>query len=226
MKAHDSNQMIDKQELSDAQSAPVETVQSQAILPKWPRLKVEKRENRQVLTPDHPDPAAATAQLMKALGTDDTKFFAEFIKQLGYSGIDREIDVDQLNFKVAFIIGQEPKSQLEAMVLAQMANIYLSAMRLSADLWSLEEIGEIDVTERIGGRLMRTFANQMDALTRYRAGGQRPIHMQTVVGNVTQNQIVHDTTLGKSADASLSALTDLKAAHRRKHTARRNSGAD
>lgn len=161
---------------------------------------------------DHPDPAAATAQLMRALGISDTRFFAEFINQLAYSGIDREINVDQLNFKVAFIIGQEPKSQLEAMVLAQMANISISAMRLSADTWCLEEIEEIDITERISSRLMRTFANQMDALTRYRAGGQRPIHMQTVVGNVIQNQIVADNTLGKSADALPSALTDGKAA--------------
>ena len=170
MKPRDSNQNNGQQESNDAQSAPVETVQSQTVLPKWPRLKVEKGENRQVVTVDHPDPAAATAQLMRALGINDTRFFAEFINQLAYSGIDREINVDQLNFKVAFIIGQEPKSQLEAMVLAQMANNHISAMRLSADTWCLEEIEEIDITERIGSRLMRTFANQTNALTRYRAG--------------------------------------------------------
>jgi hypothetical protein len=106
------------------------------------------------------------------------------------------------------------------MVLAQMANIYLPAMRLSADLYSLEDIAQIDVAERPVSRMMRTFAVQMDALARYRAGGQRPIQVQnvsinnlsrTVAGNVSQNQTAHDTP-GKSADASVSALTDIKAA--------------
>jgi hypothetical protein len=100
-------QSINPQESNDEKSTSVDTVHGHTVLPKWPRLKVVKTEDGQVFTLDHPDSVAATAQLMKALGTDDTKFFVGLMKQLAYSGIDREINENELNFKVAFIIGQD-----------------------------------------------------------------------------------------------------------------------
>ena len=139
----------------------------------WPRLKVVKEGDREIISFDHPDLRVATVQLMKALATDDPDFFTGVLDQLIYAGEGRPINEALVNFKLAFIIGQNPRSQLETMMFAMMANLQVPAMGLTSDLSYLHEYEQIQFVERSATRLMRTFAELMDSVMRHRADTER-----------------------------------------------------
>jgi hypothetical protein len=104
------------------------------------------------------------------------------------------------------------------MLAAQMATVHSAMMRSSRDLAEAESLDHRDSAERTFNKLARTFVSQMEALKRYRTGGEQTVTVQQVnvseggqaiVGNVTQGQkdaapnrvppqplvITHDETL-------------------------------
>jgi len=82
----------------------------------------------------------------------------------------------------------------EALLAAQMAAVHIATMTSARRLRSADTIPKQDSAERAFNKLARTFATQMEALTRYRTGGEQKVvqHVsvseggQAIVGNVTQ----------------------------------------
>jgi hypothetical protein len=96
---------------------------------------------------------------------------------------------------VSVIKGIEPRDQIETMLAAQMAAIHNAIMTFTRRLASVESIPQQDSAERALNKLARTFVNQMEALKRYRTGGEQKVTVQhvsvseggqAIVGNVTQ----------------------------------------
>ena len=96
---------------------------------------------------------------------------------------------------LSVIKGIKPKDEVEAMLAAQMAAVHMAIMRYSQYLAHSETIPQLNSGERVFNKLGRTFAAQMEALKRYRAGGEQKVtgqHVsvseggQAIVGNVTQ----------------------------------------
>jgi hypothetical protein len=146
--------------------------------------------------PDHPDEAAGVALLMEAIGTTDPDFFLGFVSQLAKAG-GGEIDEHQLNFLLAVVKGIKPRDQLEAMLAAQMAAVHTATMKVSRSLAAAEYLDHRDSAERTFNKLTRTYVTQMEALKRYRTGGEQTVTVQhvnvseggqAIVGNVTQGQ--------------------------------------
>ncbi|MFP6728862.1 MAG: hypothetical protein VCD50_01600 [Alphaproteobacteria bacterium] len=88
----------------------------------------------------------------------------------------------------------EPKDQVEAMLAAQMAAIHNAIMTCTRRLAQAETIEEYNSYERSLNKLTRTFATQLEALKRYRTGGQQKVTVehvhvhqggQAIVGNVS-----------------------------------------
>ena len=143
---------------------------------------------------------------MAASGITDTNFINGLFSQL--INADRVGGDNQgLEFAVSVIDGIKPKDQLEAMLAAQMAVMHMSTMRCLPQLGKsgtgsqLHESAERTVTKQI-----RTFIAGMDALKRYRTGGEQKVTVQhvsvadggqAIVGSVTQN------ALEKPADESM-----------------------
>jgi hypothetical protein len=161
--------------------------------PAEPRLKVSESLE---MVPDHPDEAAGVALLMEAIGTTDPDFFLGFVCQLATAG-GGEIDEHRLNFMLAVVKGIKPRDQLEAMLAAQMAAVHTATMQFSRKLAEAEYLEHRDSAERTLNKLMRTFVTQMEALKRYRTGGEQTVTVQhvnvseggqAIVGNVTQGQ--------------------------------------
>jgi hypothetical protein len=163
-----------------------------------PRIKVESPGNQTVLSYDHPDSVTGQVLLMEALGTADYDFLSGLLEQLG-NGRSRGGKVNEklLNFMLAVIKGIEPRDQIEVMLAAQMAAVHEAIMTFTRLLAYVETIPQQDSAERALNKLARTFATQMEALQRYRTGGEQKVMVQQVsvneggqaiVGNVMQAQ--------------------------------------
>ena len=160
-----------------------------------PRLKV-LNEKETTISPAHPDQLAGQALLMDALGTADLDFYAGLIDQLASAAWRKgQIDEHSLNFMLSVVKGIEPKDQVEAMLAAQMAAVHMTTMTFAQRLAQVETLPQQDSTERAFNKLTRTFATQMEALKRYRTGGEQKVTVQhvsvseggqAIVGNVTQ----------------------------------------
>jgi len=162
---------------------------------KTPRVKSVETKAGLVLSLDHPDPAHGQALLMRALATGDVDFFGELLVQLGKASVhDQKVNERELNFLVAIIKGIEPRDQLETMLAAQMAAVHTLTMNFACRLANADNPLQQDSAERTLNKLARTFAAQVEALKRYRTGGEQKVTVhhvsvsdggQAIVGNVS-----------------------------------------
>lgn len=180
-----------------------------------PRLKVLKGQAA-TISPDHPDRLAGQMLLMDALGTGDLDFYHGLLNQLATAGSKGgQVDERGLNFMLSVMKGVQPRDQLEAMLAAQMAAVHMATMTIAQRLAHVENIPQQDSAERAFNKLSRTFTTQMEALKRYRTGGEQKVTVQhvsvaeggqAIVGNVTQAQ--RENVPGKAAASPPLALSN------------------
>jgi hypothetical protein len=112
----------------------------------------------------------------------------------------------------------EPRDPVEAMLAAQIAAVHMATMTFARRLAHVESIPQQDSAERAFNKLARTFAAQMEALKRYRTGGEQKVTVQhvtvseggqAIVGNVMRGP--REAALDKIAASPL-PLADAKAA--------------
>ena len=128
---------------------------------------------------------------MGALGTTDTDFMDGLITQLANAGTQgRTVDGRGLNFMLSVVKGVEPKDQVEAMLAAQMAAVHNATMTFARRLAHVENIQQQDSAERAFNKLARTFAAQVEALKRYRTGGEQTVRVEHVTVNEGGQAIV------------------------------------
>jgi hypothetical protein len=162
-----------------------------------PRIKVhETKSGTASVSIDHPHQGLGQALLMEAIGTVDQDFFFGLLLQLSNGSLRAgQVDERLLNFMLAVVKGIKPRDQVEIMLAAQMAAIQDAFMRATTTLARAEFVQQQDSAGRLLNNLARTFVTQMEALQRYRSGGEHKVTVQQVsvndggqaiVGNVTQ----------------------------------------
>jgi hypothetical protein len=120
-----------------------------------------------------------------------------FISQLGNAGsIGQAANEDAINFMLAVVKGIEPKDEIEAMLAAQMAAVHMATMTFARRLNHIENIPQQDSAERAFNKLARTFTTQMEALKRYRTGGQQKVTVEHVTVNAGGQAIVGAVAAG------------------------------
>jgi hypothetical protein len=189
-----------KNKVSSAVTAPYEpTPQEQAALKALherecalapsPRLKT--KPNGKGIGIDHPDPATGGSLLMQAIGASHFEFVQPFLTQLINAGTKGPVaDEADSNFMLAVVKGIEPRDQVEAMIASQMAAVHMATMTFARRLNHVENIPQQDSAERAFNKLARTFATQMEALKRYRTGGQQKVVVEHVTVNAGGQAIV------------------------------------
>jgi hypothetical protein len=155
-----------------------------------PGLKVSGSD----ISIDHPNPALGSILLLKAIGSTDGDFLVGLTKQLVNAGSQSpKADEHGINFMLAVVKGIEPRDQVEAMLAAQMAAVHMATMTFARRLAHIENIPQQDSASNVFNKLARTFAAQVEALKRYRSGGEQKmtvqhVHVaeggQAIVGNV------------------------------------------
>ena len=182
-----------------------------------PRIKLSHNEKATAIALDHPDWLTGYALLMEALGTADFNFVDGLLKQLvNARSQGQQADEHGINFLLSIIKGIKPKNQLETILAAQMAAVHTATMTFARRLAHVETIQQQDSAERALNKLARTFAMQMEALKRYRTGGEQKVTVQhvsvneggqAIVGSV--NQAAGGTAPEKPATTT-PALTDKR----------------
>ncbi len=132
---------------------------------------------------------------MKALGTTNDDFLEGLIAQLVNVGSQGSTpDESGINFMLAVVKGIEPRDQIEAMLASQMAAVHNATMTFARRLAHVDNIPQQDSAQNAFNKLARTFAAQVEALKRYRSGGEQKmtvqhVHVaeggQAIVGNVS-----------------------------------------
>ena len=211
------NSVKQKTELTSQERTAIEKFLARNAAKPAPRLKVLKEKPRIAL--DHPHELVGQALLMDALGTADLDFYRGLLAQLADADSRAgQIDEPGLNFMLSVVKGVDPKDQLEAMLAAQMVAVHVATMTFARRLANVETIEQQDSAERAFNKLARTFATQLEALKRYRTGGEQKVTVQhvsvseggqAIVGNVTQ--AARESAPEKTAK-SVPALTDAQQA--------------
>ena len=163
--------------------------------PPAPCLKVSKKGGITRIAADHPEPAIGHLLLMEALGTTEADFLDGLLGQLANAaGQGQKVDERGLNFMLSVVKGVEPNDQVEAMLAAQMAAVHMATMTFARRLAHVDNITQQDSAERAFNKLVRTFTTQVEALKRYRTGGEQKVTVehvtvneggQAIVGNVS-----------------------------------------
>jgi hypothetical protein len=156
-----------------------------------PRIKLTDKRGVVQIDTDHQDPAVGPALLMEALRTSEVDFLNGLIRQLVNVGAQGSTgDEHGLNFLLAMVKGIEPKDQVETMLAAQMAAVHNATMTFARRLNNVDNIPQQDSAERAFNKLARTFAAQVEALKRYRTGGQQRVIVEHVTVNSGGQAIV------------------------------------
>jgi hypothetical protein len=108
----------------------------------------------------------------------------------------------------ALVRDLDPRDHLEMMLASQMAAVRVAVLRAAGELARANTFPQQDIAERTFNKLARTFVTQVEALKRYRTGGEPKVHVsvseggRAIVGNVTQAPMRDCAGRGGSATAS------------------------
>ncbi len=150
-----------------------------------PWVKVSNEGSAPFISMDHKDQETGGLLLMGAVGTTSGAFLTGLLSQLGNAAAKgQQVSEDELNFMLSVIKDIEPEDQIEAMLAAQMATVHMATMKFACRLNQVDTIDQQDSAERAFNKLARTFTTQVEALKRYRTGGEQ----RMVVEHVTVNE--------------------------------------
>jgi len=160
--------------------------------PPAPRLKITQEGASNKLSVGHKDQAVGYLLLMESVGTANAAFIDGLLKQLAnVTAQGQKPDEDGLNFMLSVIRGIEPKNQAEALLAAQMAAVHMATLTFARRLAHVDTVTQQDSAERAFNKLARTFAMQLEALKRFRSGGEQRVVVQHVhVGEGGQAAVV------------------------------------
>lgn len=146
---------------------------------------------------EHRDRELAEILMMADLGTCDPHFMLGIHGQVARMGVHgRKLDETASNFLLSVVRGVQPRDELEAMLSVQMGAIHQATMMMARRLNHVETIPQQDAAERALNKLARTYASQMEALKRYRTGGQQKVTVEHVTVNEGGQAIVGTVQTG------------------------------
>jgi hypothetical protein len=159
--------------------------------PPAPKLKITKKGKAVQVGPDHPDPNTGWFTLENAFGTTSNEFTEGILSQLINAGTHgQDLDGKAPNFMLSVIHGIGPRDEAECMLAAQMAAVHMATMTFARRLAHVDNIAQQDSAQNAFNKLARTFAVQMEALKRYRTGGEQRVTVQHVTVNEGGQAIV------------------------------------
>ena len=178
--------------LTEPQKAKVAKVASKSrARADGPEMGVQIKDGAVVITYAHAEPDLAAILLMGDLATCDPHFFAGVTGQIATIGAQgRKIDQGASNFLLSVVRAVQPRDELESLLAIQMGAIHTATMMMARRLNHVETIPQQDAAERALNKLARTYAVQMEALKRYRTGGQQKVTVEHVTVNAGGQAIV------------------------------------
>jgi hypothetical protein len=161
---------------------------AQALRKMTPRFDAGTRiENKNgvsqiIQLPRHSDIDGWHVQLVAAFGTTSFTVAHVELERIAKALRQRDgtIDPAELDTVIAILSGQQPKNELEAMLVCEMAVTHALTMRSLGNLNRSNEIQQQDSNALTVARLTKAFASQMDALGKLRRGGEQRVVVEHV----------------------------------------------
>lgn len=142
----------------------------------------------------HSDQAGWQARLENVLGTRSQAFVnTEMLRLVNFLRRNGKVEPDEIDAVLATLDGAQPDNEIEAMLVVQMAIIHALTMRTAGNLNRSDNIPQQDSNALALSRLTRTFAQQIEALSKLRRRGEQKVKVehvhvyhggQAIVGNV------------------------------------------
>ena len=171
--------------------------------PAPPGQKFEKKGSAPATSPDHPGEASGTSHFMETLQTREPEFVKGYLSQIvNAASVSPEFDNDAAKFMLAAIKGIGPRDHVEIMLATQMAAIHNATMTMTRRLNHVERLDQQNSASRALNQLSRTYAAQVEALKRYRTGGEQKVTVQHVNVSEGGQAIVGSVTHGGRGDQS------------------------
>lgn len=185
--------------LSDAtRERVVKTAQDMKATVTAPPMELSLRDDTLVIRFDCESTEIATLLQMADIGTTDGAFHDGLVGQIASLGSHgQKLSSANSNFVLSVVRSVKPRDELEALLATQMGAIHAATMMLARRLNHVETIPQQDASERALNKLARTFTTQMDALKRYRTGGQQKVTVEHVTVNQGGQAIVGGVEMGK-----------------------------
>jgi hypothetical protein len=128
-------------------------------------------------------------KMLEAVGTPESDLQTHLVNQViqTFSGTvskeshDKEISVIALNIIMAILSGIQPQDEIEGMLAVQMIGVHNMAMEtLKRAMLSDQTFEGKQANVAQSTKMLRTFMAQMEALKKYRSGGQQRIVVEHV----------------------------------------------
>lgn len=154
-------------------------------------LERAKREPAKIRSAedDSDDVTLAMAKMTEALGTSDSDLQDYLIGQViqtfrGYVSSDGFNDsraVEFINNAMALLNGIQPQDEIEGMLAVQMIAVHNMVMETMKRAMITDQTSfGMEANVNHATKMLRTFTTQMEALKRYRTGGQQKVTVEHV----------------------------------------------
>jgi hypothetical protein len=135
--------------------------------------------------------------LNQAFGSKSNVFVEGLVSQIvNIASQGAKPDEKAMTYVASMIAGIQPRDEAEAMLAAQMAAVHNASMTFARRLAHVTTIQQQDSAERAFNKLCRTYAAQLEALKRYRTGGQQHVTVKHVTVNEGGQAIVGNVSHG------------------------------
>lgn len=147
-----------------------------------PSLRFEKNKAGGVIIGhSHADLTKGGKLLSNALGGCDHDFITGLLNQIvNATRKGADCKEEAANFVLSAIKAVQPQDEVETMLASQMAVTQIAVMNFAQRLNHVDNIPQQDSASNAFNKLARTFATQVEALKRYRTGGEQRVTVQHV----------------------------------------------
>lgn len=135
--------------------------------------------------------------LSERFGSADRTFIEGIFGDLmNISSRGGNIDVGAGNYAASIVSGIKPTDPIETMLATQMAGVHMAAVAFTKKLAAADNLMRRDSASKTLNQLTRTFVAQVEALKRYRTGGQQNVTVKHVTVNEGGQAIVGNVKSG------------------------------
>ena len=148
---------------------------------------VESDSGKPTITQQDPDDPLAAVKISEALGTADADLQGHLLMQVvntfrevSADGAGTEAQAAAANKVIPILSGIQPQDEIEAMLAVQMIGVHNMAMDYIGKATRTERVDFMSTYMNGAAKSLRTFVAQMEALKKYRSGGQQRIVVEHV----------------------------------------------
>jgi hypothetical protein len=129
----------------------------------------------------HSDGTGWSTQMTDAFGTTSEDFaHTVFISAMNALGATERTQQTVMNGVLAAIDGAQPKDEIEAMLVSQMAVTHHAAMTYLARATQAQHVPQLEASGNLAVKLLRTFTAQAEALAKLQRGGEQTVRVEHV----------------------------------------------